>query len=176
MATAGCCRIFAARDVMLDNFKWPQIERDGDARIIRNVRERGCHIVGIPDGDPEFAFSIGLYLNYGHPEIIIIGLDGRDAAVIINDIRDRAAKGHKFADGDVCDDLLVDQKVCFVEVPLEAYGDYLGTAIWFYENLPRAFPCLQMVWPDREGRFPWDAGAGQDFKDYQAVLRTFTSK
>ena len=160
---------------MLDNFKWPEIQHEADKVVISNVREHGCHIVGIPDGDPEFAFSIGLYLNYGHPEVIIIGLDGNDAADIINDIRDRAAKGHKFSDRDVCDDLIVDYKVCFVDVPLEAYRNYLGTAIWFYKKMPRPFPCLQMVWQDREGRFPWDAEAGEDFKDYQAVLGTFAS-
>ncbi|MGH6679571.1 MAG: DUF4262 domain-containing protein [Bradyrhizobium sp.] len=164
-----------AGNTMLDNFKWPKIEHEADKVVIRNVRESGCHIVGIPNGDPEFAFSIGLFLNYDHPEIIIIGLDGDDAAVIINDIRDRAAKGRKFSDGDICDDLLADHKVCFVEVPLEAYANYLGIAIWFYEKLSRPFPCLQMVWPDREGRFPWDPGAGEDFKKYQAVLGAFRS-
>jgi hypothetical protein len=28
--------------------------------------------------------------------------------------------------------------------------------MWFYEGVD--FPALQMFWPDREGRFPWDKG------------------
>lgn len=153
-------------------------EPDGEAdeHLFRNVRERRCQILRIAGDEhaPNYAFSIGLYLNYGQAELIIFGLDPNDASIIINDIRDRTAMGRTYAAGDVCDDLFVDQKVCFIEMPLHAYSAYLGTAIWFYENLPRPFPCLQIVWPDREGRFPWETGYDDSLKKYQPVLRLFS--
>ena len=34
------------------------------------------------------------------------------------------------------------------------YPDYLGWSRWFYGG--DDFPCLQIVWPDREGVFPWE--------------------
>ena len=89
-------------------------------------------------------------------------------------MRDCAAEGQKFVAGDVCDDILADYKVCFVEVPLEAYRSYLGTAIWFYLKSPRPFPCLQIVWPDREGRFPWQTGYDADLKDLQPLLKSIS--
>ncbi len=85
-------------------------------------------------------------------------MDPRKAAQIINIVRDDAAKGKKYADGDVSSDILLNGNVCFVEVPLQLYDKYLGTAIWFYRKSPRPFPCLQLVWPDRDGRFPWETG------------------
>ena len=50
---------------MFYKFEWPQPENEVDKIIIRNVREHGCHIVGI-NGDekgPGYAFSIGLFVN-----------------------------------------------------------------------------------------------------------------
>jgi hypothetical protein len=37
------------------------------------------------------------------------------------------------------------------------YPDFIGAAIDFYQGRPPAY--AQIVWPDREGRFPWDDGA-----------------
>src|SRR5262245_55236228 len=115
----------AIRAPMTDKFEWPQIEDEPDKVIIRNVREHGCHIVGLADGEPRYAFSIGLFLNYGQAELIIFGLDSIDSCNVINSIRDRAAAGRKYVAGEVCDDLLVESRICFVEVPLRLYGDYL---------------------------------------------------
>jgi hypothetical protein len=159
---------------MLDNFEWPTPDGAPDEVLFRNVRERGCHLMGISaDVGVGYVFSIGLYLNYGHAELILFGLDPNDACLIINEVRDRVVEGREYFAGDVCADLPLDRKVCFVEVPLDAYRDYLGTAIWFYAKLPRPFPCLQIVWSDRDGRFPWETGCDARLKEYQPVLRSF---
>ena len=161
---------------MLDTFEWPQPEEDADEILIGNVRRHGCHIMMIAGGAqiPEYVFSVGLFLNYRQAEIVIFGLDPDNACIIINDIRDRAAAGQKYIDGDVSDDILLNHKVCFVGVPLPLYDTYLGTAIWFYRKLPRPFPCLQLVWPDREGRFPWESGYDAGFRRCQPLLKSFS--
>jgi hypothetical protein len=161
---------------MIDKFEWPKVEHEADEAIIRNVCKYGCHIVGIgaDEHGPGYEFSIGLFLNYRQAELVIFGLDPDVSVPIINDVRDRAAKGQKFFVGDVSEDILVGHKVCFVEVPLVLYPEYLGTAIWFYGNPPRRFPCLQIVWPDREGRFPWDAGCDAGVKACQPLLKSLS--
>ena len=99
---------------------------------------------------------------------------GSDTSVkIINDVRDRAAAGHKFVDGDISDDILEGgYKVCFWDVPLKAYDSYLGTAIWFYAKSPRPFPCLQIIWQDRHGRFPWEPECIPEVKADQPLLKS----
>lgn len=161
---------------MFENFQWPEPEEEADEILIRNVRERGCHILGVSGdkGEPTFSFSIGLALNYGQAEIVVFGLEPTKAAKIINIVRDGAALGKKYLDGDVSTDILVNGRVCFVEVPLELYGEYLGTAIWFYRKSPRPFPCLQLVWPDRAGLFPWETGFDPDMKKDQPVLKSIS--
>ncbi|MGX4769920.1 DUF4262 domain-containing protein [Bradyrhizobium guangdongense] len=161
---------------MQNQFAWPEPEHEADHVIVRNVRNHGCHITGIQDGNPPFAFSIGLYLNYGHPELIIFGQSAQNAQAIINLIRDRAAAGHKFADGDISEDLLENgDKLGFWTVPFGAYPDYLGTALWFYRKARLAFPCLQIVWQDVDRHFPWEAECAPAVRRDQPLLKMIVS-
>jgi hypothetical protein len=157
---------------MLQDFRWPTPKDPADEKIFSNIREHGCHIVGIGSDDkgPQYAFSIGLFLNYGQPEIVLFGLRPEQQGALINDVRDHAARGECFVASDRSDKFLTDYDVCFVEYPLEAYADYLGTANWFYQSLPKPFPCVQMVWPDRGGRFPWEPGYDKRLEAIQPIF------
>ena len=161
---------------MQDQFKWPRVESPADEKILSDVRTHGCHVVQIlaDESGPGYAFSVGLYLSYGQAELAIFGLDRRDATNVINEVRARAATGRISVAGDVCNDLLVDRRLCFTRVPGSAYRPYFGTALWFYGTTRRPFPILQMVWPDGEGRFPWENGYDVSLKRYQPVLQSFS--
>ena len=163
---------------MHHSFEWPKAENEGDERTFRHIREHGCSVVSIPweEKKPPYVFSIGLFANYGHPELILFGLRGESAHAIVNDIRDCVAAGHKFADGDMSDDILADSyKLCFWKVPFMAYPEYLGTAIWFYDKCPIPFPCLQVIWQDVNRRFPWEAECLPDVKEDQPLLKKMVS-
>jgi Domain of unknown function (DUF4262) len=159
-----------------EKFVWPKADHEADERIFHNVRQHGCHIVDIVDGTPRFAFSIGLYLNYGHPELMIFGMSGDDAQFVINHVRDHVSDGRKFVDGEICDDLFTDgDKICFWQVPHEVYPEYLGIAMWFYQKSNIVFPCLQMIWQDADHRFPWDAGCHPYVIEGQPLLKKMAS-
>lgn len=161
---------------MPDTFEWPKPEEPADEILLRNVRERGCHIVGVSGDDraPAFVFSIGLFANYEHPEIILFGLEPNKSAAIVNIIRDEAAAGKRYADGDVSSDIVENGKLAFAEVPLDHYQNYLGTAIWFYRKSPRPFPCLQLVWTDDNDLFPWETGFDENIRMYQPILKSLS--
>src|SRR5262245_44657781 len=78
----------ALKNVKLEGFVWPEPDDAGDVRIIRNVIECGCHIIAVEKevGHPQFAYSIGLYLNYLQPEVIIVEMDRAAAGRAINKI------------------------------------------------------------------------------------------
>jgi hypothetical protein len=97
---------------MFENFQWPEPEEEADEKLIRNVREHGCHVLNVHD-HPPFSFSIGLALNYGQAEIVIFGMSPRQATQIINIVRDHAAAGKNYFDGDVSTDILVNGRVGF---------------------------------------------------------------
>jgi len=49
-----------------------------------------------------------------------------------------------------------------------SYDEHLGYAIWFYNG--RQFPVLQLVWPDKTGRFPGEEGVAESLATLQPLL------
>lgn len=139
-------------------------------KVLDDIAEHGLHIVHVPDDDdgPGFSFTIGLWENFEQPEIIVFGLPGEVTEELLNAIADEADDGKRFAADSKHDGLLVDYPVRFFAVPKAAYRDYLGMACWAYEG--DDFPCVQFVWPDKQGRWPWDEAVRDGFRDSQPVL------
>ena len=129
---------------------------EADRKVLDNVERHGCHIVGVAaEGDsPQFAYSVGLKHSYGHPEILISGMHGPVAGMLVNDLRDRIAAGERFEDGSTDAHVLEGRSVAFRALRADVYPEAVGFAVWFYGQMD--VPVLQCVWPDREGRFPWD--------------------
>jgi len=157
---------------LIPDFRWPDPEDGPDEMIISDVREYGVHILNVfaEDGGPGWAFSIGLYLNYNHPEVLIYGLKQQQSHLILNDIREHVALGETFLAGSRTGALLRGYDVCFLDVPFNAYENHLGYAMWFYGSLPTPFPCVQLVWPDKGNRFPWEDGYDKSYLDLQPIL------
>jgi hypothetical protein len=141
-------------------------------RIIDDVAKFGWHVVAVVPkaGEqwPEFAFTVGLHKTYNHPELIIFGLPMKVAHGIFSTCVERIEESEPFLEGQVRQDVLNDYDATFVAVAERFYAEYLGSAIGFYENAD--FPVLQLVWPDRNGCFPWDSSAAPDLVHSQPVL------
>jgi Domain of unknown function (DUF4262) len=165
---------------MHHEFEWPKPENKLEEDTLRHVREYGCSIMNVvsdvSDKEPSFSYSIGLFANYNHPELILFGLNGETAMAVINEIRDHVADGRSFVDGEIADDILeYGYKVCFWQVPLIVSFDYLRMALWFYDKCPQVFPCLQVIWQDVNRHFPWEAECEADVKVRQPLLKRTAS-
>jgi hypothetical protein len=57
---------------------------------------------------------------------------------------------------------------CFAELAPEHYDTHLGQAQVFYRA--DRFPCLQFIWTDTQGIFPWEASFEERFRDKQRLL------
>jgi hypothetical protein len=51
---------------------------------------------------------------------------------------------------------------------LKSYREHVGYSMWFYGG--PEFPLLQVVWPDKHGRFPGDPGALAAIATQQPLL------
>jgi Domain of unknown function (DUF4262) len=127
--------------------------------VATTVSEHGWAISG-RHGDeaaPPWAFSVGMWLTCQAPELVLCGLSVENAAAIINAIGARVADGADYSPGDVLDDVCP-APLAFRQVDpgWRATGGLLSVANAFY-GMVRP-PYLQVVWSDREGRFPWDQG------------------
>lgn len=70
----------------LPGFQLPKPESEYDQALLKNITQVGWHHVHIQaEGrTPAYASSLGLYANYGQPEIIVFGLSPRVAQQLLN--------------------------------------------------------------------------------------------
>ncbi len=157
---------------MLENFKWPKPEDAAEQKICADVVTYHCHIITIPEDSrgPTYSFSIGLFWNFQHPEIIIFGLSQKTAGVVINEIRAKVESGGNFQAGETTGEFFTEGKAVFISVDAKAYRDFLGSAQWFYRCLDDKFPVLQLVWADKLGKFPWEEGHDLQAARLQPIL------
>ena len=139
--------------------------------MVADVESHGWHCVTVPADTegPGFTYSIGLTENYGHPEVIVIGLSVENGPLVINAIgeviRDDRVRFHAY---ERADSVIEGYPVVFLPVEPRFYEDFAGLARWFYSG--DGFELLQCAWPDVHGRFPWDLGARATFQGMQPLL------
>lgn len=132
----------------------PEPEDEDDVRMLENIRVLGwgaIHVEGDADG-PGFSFSVGFYHTWQHPEMLIMGLDVEKAHAILALAAEEVEGGRRYLGGELSDDFLKGYACRLHQIPRESYPDYLGYARWLYSG--DDFPALQILWPDRAGRFP----------------------
>ena len=104
-----------------------------------------------------FAYTIGLFKNYGHPEVIAFGLPPDRLHALLNLVGDEAKSGCRRSPGDISADFIDGYSCTFIEFPASAFRDYLGYVLWFYSDIhsrryslsgqtrPTAFPGMRAL-------------------------------
>jgi hypothetical protein len=127
-----------------------------EKNFIAKIREHGWFGTNVlaEEDLPCFTYTTGFWLTLGVPEIIVFGLQSKTAHdifwEIFRDLKAGDTLPHLTPNGD----LLGNHDAYLFPVQKEQYAEHLGWGRWFYAG--NDFPCSQLVWPDREGRFPWD--------------------
>jgi len=152
--------------------KNPQrIAKDEPEKIVlANISEFGWHAVNIieDNGCPPWTFTIGLYETWDHPELIIIGRSRATSHAMLKSLADDIELNDPPNLTNPDGHLLLGLKCHFLEVNTRYYSDYVGFALWFYRK--RQFPLYQVIWPDRDGSYPWHPSARKSFKEWQPML------
>ncbi|MBC8028777.1 MAG: DUF4262 domain-containing protein [Pyrinomonadaceae bacterium] len=138
--------------------------------VVSDVEEYGWSVMRVMEGDqgPGFAFTIGLYHTFKHPEILMIGLDIDFMSRILNNLGDDVKKGVYHEAGKQYSEVVETFLCSFQKIDEKFYRDYLGTAMWFYKGT--SFPALQCVYPDMAGRYLWDPDVNPELVEMQPLL------
>lgn len=133
-----------------------RIYDDMEGIVRENVRKHGCHVMMVEADDegPAFAYSIGVNTTRGTAELICFGLRSEVMHRLINDLYARMAKGERYSDGDRVAELIAGYDCVLKKVQECWYREYFGYARWFHDG--DDFEALQLVWPDKQHRYPWD--------------------
>lgn len=141
-----------------------------EKNFVAKIREYGFFRTEVgADGEaPGFSYTTGVWINTGHPEMIMFGMKGDIAHDVFWDLFRNARTDVFLPIGRRTDQVFANSDAYAFAVAEKYYGDYLGWSRWFYgrEN----FTCVQIVWPDPAGLFPWEAGFAQRFADDQPDL------
>jgi len=148
----------------------PEPRDKHEQNALDDVQRYGLHIVNVLEEGklPGFAYTVGLYRTFQHPEVLVYGLSQDRAHQILNDLADNLRAGKRYVAGGTFDDLLEGYSCTFRVVPRPHYREHLGWASWFNETID--FPALQLIYPDNEGRWPWQDEASDGFRRHQLVL------
>lgn len=135
-----------------------------------NIEKFGLQVIMVNATDylPSFVYSVGLYRTYQHPEIICFGLPNDLAHAIINDVADLIKKGEQIKSSRNYDTIFKNSRAAFLEVDERNIDDYFASAINFYDTIK--FPALQLVWTDRNDKFPWEENFEDKFLYDQPLL------
>jgi hypothetical protein len=133
-----------------------------DLRVRADIERHGWHVVIVPPdaGSPGWAHSIGLFERYSHPELLVFGSEPKQLAALVNALGERVRAGRRFGAGEDATDILTALPFAFRAVAARWTSVFVGNAAWHYQR--EDFPVLQGFWPDRDGRFPWDAGCAAE--------------
>lgn len=116
------------------------------------------------DPEPTFAYTIGLWHRFGHPELLVSGQDPHLLHHVLDSVAERIMAGLRLRPGDHLEDVLAGVPVAIEEVTETARRETLVWTGWFQRHEPEA---LAIVWPDRRGIFAWQPGASNDLETPQ---------
>ena len=126
--------------------------------FVARVREHGWFRTGVfaDATGPGFSYTTGLWLSANRPELIIFGMKTETAHDVFWGLFRDAKDGGQLAVGRRTDAVFANVPAYAFSVAKKHYSSFLGWSRWFYAG--DDFPCLQIVWPDRAGVFPWESG------------------
>jgi hypothetical protein len=135
---------------------------DAEDFIVHAVSEYGWAVelveAGEAESEPAFAYTVGLHKTFGAPELIVVGLSRDVMHEILNDLGEQIKAGQPLPVGEPISGIIEGYPVRLREVRApESYRAHVGYALWF--NGGYDFALLQVLWPDKQGRFPGDPDA-----------------
>jgi hypothetical protein len=143
---------------------------ENEINVLQRREQHGWFVNCIAEdaAGPGFAYSFGLYKEFNHPEIIIFGLPNETMHRLINDVGKQVRSGAKYFAGDHSSDLLKGYTCAFRSVNPLQYRKTCTWTVWFYEN--SKFPTIQLFWPDKQNRLPWEPDFREELRERQLDL------
>lgn len=153
-------------------------------KVLDQIDERGWAwmAIGPDDGSlsdeefPAYCYTVGLAAK-GLPDLIIIGLAPQTAFTVGDQLINKAlanAAGAQTPPFEMNIDLLEvfkDTRAMLVDVPHEHAAKRALFALDYAEAVSKPLQAVQLLWPDRQGRFPFEDGVAPTFAAAQPVLK-----
>ncbi len=135
-----------------------------------NIEKFGLQVIMVTSTNysPSFAYSIGLTKTYKHPEIICFGLPTNLGHEIINDVAEIIKSGEIFESGKIYTEIFKNSRATFLKVDKRNIRYYFSAGLNYYKE--EKFNAFQLIWTDRNDKFPWEENFEEEFLYKQPLL------
>ena len=137
----------------------PSVQHEDELALCRTDIELGGYTVAAIIADEsgcDWAYSIGLHHSFGHPELLVVGLDAPLAGAIVEVLAEQVCAGRRIVHGD---QVVLDGGLQFRAHRVDdlwcGLGDWFNLGREVMAELGERWPAtLQIVRADAEGRYP----------------------
>ena len=151
---------------------FPDRDMDHDDKIAWVVETNGwCAepVAAMEDPPtPGYTYTIGFESSYDHPEVVIFGLQPVMARGLIEMLAVHIDAGGVIPDGMFVGLLDNDLPAAMLPVDMEEHAALFAGATRFHGR--DDYRVCQFVWPDRNGKMPWDEGYDNRLRLAQPVI------
>lgn len=142
------------------------------------IASKGWAVEPVPargDTDPPvpgYAYTIGLPEAVGFPDIVVFGLTPAAASGLLEMVVDLLRAGTEIPIGAEVVGLYDGElRAAFATVEVEQWAEMFATGMAWRRGEP--FDLVQLLWPDRNGFLPYEAGFDQRMRHAQPVIGRF---
>ena len=148
----------------------PEKLEPADRNFVGQIREHSWFRNSVleEEGQPGFSYTTGFWLSTRQPELITCAMKSDVAHNVFWDLFRDAKAGRSLPIGTRTDEVFGNIPAYVFPVAKAHYPGHLGWSRWFYGG--DDFPCLQVIWSDRDGLFPWQSGFDPAFVGLQPDL------
>ena len=150
-----------------------------EQKLVDDVARHGWQVMRVSPAtgeaqEPSFAYTIGLQETFGWPELLCYGLNADVMTVLLNNATDELRERSELPSAGLVLHEIAEGFDCKLSPVASRHNvEHLGFAIWFAryrgEN-PAKVECLQLLWPDRHGRFPDQSDCSPEVRELQPLL------
>lgn len=142
-----------------------------DQKVLEDIETHGWSDISVfpvkEDGTVPFNYTVG-FTRREHPEVIMMGLDRRTMHGVLGAVYGQIKSGVRFIPDTYYNFVLNAHRVAFVEVT-NVVDDTQYPMSMATHLLGRDIKGLQLVWPDKQDRFPWDENFDPTLLDRQPL-------
>ena len=146
----------------------------GERHVLDAIAQHGWSGQIIPPDDqgPGFEYTAGLMARFNHPEVVVCGLPDNISHDLLWNVYRQIEQGTRYQHASRTPDLLEGYECHFLQVTPPHITEVFGYALWHHRHarVQRPFEALQLVWPDRHGRYPFDPDAAETDWSIQPLL------
>jgi len=140
-------------------------ENEIGAATVDTVRRHGWVSLWVA-GSIDFAYTVGLWHTFGEPEVVMFGLEGEGMQTWLNTCVELGRDKGWPAPDEPFHGVIDGFETQLRDVHPSWHRALFGAAIGFYRGT--MVPVRQLIWPDRNGLWPWDDEATPSSRNRQA--------